>query len=126
MAKDLDPYRLAALWCEAWNRRDLDAVMAHYADDVAFSSPTVVKRWGIADGWIRGKARLRENFQVGMNAAELRFELVDVLIGAAGSHCILYRRETGRLVIDLVEPDDEGRARRVVACYAAATRPADS
>lgn len=21
-------------WCDAWNRRDLDAVMTHYADDV--------------------------------------------------------------------------------------------
>jgi ketosteroid isomerase-like protein len=37
-------------WCDAWNCRDLDGIMLHYADDVEFSSPTVVKRWGIADG----------------------------------------------------------------------------
>jgi ketosteroid isomerase-like protein len=25
--------KAAAHWCDAWNRRDLDAIMEHYADD---------------------------------------------------------------------------------------------
>src|ERR1700733_217242 len=29
-------------WCDAWKRRDLDAIMDHYSDDVEFSSPTRV------------------------------------------------------------------------------------
>ncbi len=37
----------AHAWCEAWNARDLDAVMTHYADDVELNSPTVVARWGM-------------------------------------------------------------------------------
>jgi len=36
--------------------------MGHYAADVKFSSPTVIKRLGILNGWIEGKARLREHF----------------------------------------------------------------
>ena len=68
-------------WCDAWNRRDIDAIMDHYSDDVEFSSPTVIKRWGIADGWLRGKAKVRENFAIGVKASNLRFELVDVLLG---------------------------------------------
>lgn len=105
-------------WCDAWNRRDLDRIMHHYADDVAFSSPTVVKRWGIADGWLRGKAKLRENFAIGTRVANLRFELIDVLVGVS-SMCIVYRRETGALVADFVELDADGRGRRVIACYGA-------
>ncbi len=112
----------AHAWCEAWNARDLDAVMAHYADDVELNSPTVVARWGHADGWLRGHQAVRANFAVGMRKADLCFEFVDVLIGANGSHAVLYRRENGALVVDLVEVDAEGRGRRVVACYGAGPR----
>lgn len=110
--------RVAEEWCDAWNRKDLDAVMAHYAENVAFSSPTVVKRWGIADGWLHGRTRLRENFAIGIAAEGLRFDLVDVVIGVK-SMCVMYRRETGQLVNDTVEFDDQGKAIRVVACYGA-------
>jgi ketosteroid isomerase-like protein len=89
-----EAWKAARDWCDAWNRRDLDAIMEHYSDDVEFSSPTVVKRWGVADGWLRGKAKVREN-----------------------SMCVVYRRESGALVTDLVELDDHGKGRRVVACY---------
>jgi hypothetical protein len=58
----------ATAWCNAWNNRDLDAIMTHYAEDVAFSSPTVVARWGLADGWLHGKAKLRDNFAIGVKA----------------------------------------------------------
>jgi ketosteroid isomerase-like protein len=109
---------LAEEWCDAWNRKDLDAVMAHYAENVAFSSPTVVKRWGIADGWLRGSTRLRENFAIGIAVEGLRFDLVDVVIGVA-SMCVMYRRETGQLVNDTIELDQHGKAIRVVACYGA-------
>jgi hypothetical protein len=104
-------------WCAAWNARDLDRIMAHYADDVALSSPLVIERWGIASGWLHGKDRVRENFAIGVQRPNLRFDLIEVLHGAAGHHCILYRRETGRLVADLVELNTAGKAVRVVACY---------
>ena len=103
-------------WCDAWNRRDLDGIMRHYADDVELSSPIIVKRWGIADGWLRGKAKVRENFAIGIKTPNLRFELIDVLLGV-NAMCVVYRRETGALVTDLVELDATGKGRRVVACY---------
>jgi hypothetical protein len=103
-------------WCDAWNRRDLDGVMALYADDVAFNSPAVVKRSGVADGWLHGKGRLRENFAIAMQTPGLRFELFGVLLGVSAM-TLIYRRETGALVGDLVEVDDAFKAKRVVACY---------
>jgi ketosteroid isomerase-like protein len=111
-----DARKVAADWCDAWNRRDLDAIMEHYADDVEFSSPTVIKRWGVADGWLRGRSKVRENFAIGVQVADLHFELVDVLLGV-NSMCVVYRRETGALVTDLVELDANGKGRRVIACY---------
>jgi hypothetical protein len=108
--------KVAADWCDAWNRRDLDAIMEHYADDIEFSSRTVIKRWGIPDGWLRGKSKVRENFALGVKAPGLHFELVDVLLGV-NSMCVVYRRETGALVTDLVELDANDKGRRVIACY---------
>ncbi len=66
--------RKAKAWCDAWNVRDLDAVMAHYAEDVAVCSPLVVKRLGIPDGWLRGKSALRDYFAIGMGNAALQLE----------------------------------------------------
>jgi hypothetical protein len=109
-------WKAARDWCDAWNNRDLDGIMHHYADNVEFSSPMVVKRWGIADGWLRGKTKLRENFAIGTKAPDLHFVLIDVLLGV-NSMCIVYRRETGALVTDFVELDENGKGRRVVACY---------
>jgi len=107
---------LAKSWCEAWSTGDLDAVMGHYPDDVKFSSPTVIKRLGIVDGWIEGKTRLREHFAVGIKTPGLRFEFVDVLLGVGGM-CVLYKRETGAVVVDVIELDANGKGKVVQAFY---------
>lgn len=114
---DVEDLRRAAIaWCDAWNRRDLDGVMTHYADAVEFSSPTVQQRWARSDGWLRGKDELRANFAIGIAKERLHFEFIDILFGA-NTACILYRRENGAVVADLIEFDGAGHAVRVVACY---------
>ena len=47
-------------WVDAWNKRDLDAVMTHYADDVSVCSPLVKRRLNNSDGWLHGKSALRD------------------------------------------------------------------
>jgi hypothetical protein len=47
----------AAAWAAAWNRRDLDAVLAHFDDAVAFTSPRAVEVAGAAT--VHGKDALR-------------------------------------------------------------------
>jgi len=105
----------AAAECDAWNRRDLDAIMAHYADDVALSSPAVVARMGRADGWLHGKAEVRAYFARGLQAPGLHFELVDVHFGV-NTICMIFRRETGDTMSDIFELDDQDRAIRLLAC----------
>ena len=55
---------------------------------------------------------MREHFAIGIRDEDLRFDLMDVLIGV-GTMCVIYRRETGLLVSDLVELDDDAKAIRV-------------
>jgi len=104
-------------WCNAWNRRDLDAVLSHYGEDVTVCSPLVVKRLSRADGMLRGKPELREYFATGMGNDKLHFEFEDVRLGV-NTMTVLYRRENGMRVADTMELDDAGRAVRMLACYA--------
>ena len=102
--------RVAQSWIDAWNQRDLDAIMEHYSDDVEFWSPLIVKRLGIASGKIEGKAQLRAYFARGLEAyPNLHFTLLQVLSGV-DSITIYYRREDGAEVAELTVLDANNRA----------------
>lgn len=105
-------------WIAAWNSHDLEAILAHYADEIVFQTPTAVARWGRADGVLRGKDELRRHFARGLELVPaLHFELEQIFTGPAG-YAVLYRRENGNRVIDTVELDGAGRAVRGRALYA--------
>ena len=53
-----DAQRFADRWAAAWNRRDVEAVLAHFREDVEFTSPTALAVTGVAT--VRGKVPLRE------------------------------------------------------------------
>ncbi len=42
----IDPEMFANTWIEEWNRRDIDALVSHYATDVRFVSPVAAQRTG--------------------------------------------------------------------------------
>ena len=68
-------------WVAAWNSHDLEAILAHYEEDVELRSP-VAQRLLQGDGTVRGKVALREYFELGLQAyPHLRFELVETLWG---------------------------------------------
>lgn len=112
---------IAEDWVFAWNARDLDRILSHYVEDVAFSSPTVVTRYGEPSGVLRGKSALREHFRRGLEAfgEDVHFKIVDVLCGING-YTIYYARETGATVVDTVIVDSSGRGVQVYAHYHAA------
>jgi hypothetical protein len=103
-------------WIEAWNRRDLDAILEHYADDVEIRSPRAIELYGAADGKVQGKERLREYFSKGLLIPNLKLDLVEVLIGV-NAMTVVYRRENGALAADCSELDDRGKIIRMIACY---------
>lgn len=114
---DLDNVeRMARDWCEAWNQRDLDAVIAHYADDVEVCSPLVKRRYPDSDGWLSGKAALRDYFAIGMGNPDLHFTFQSVRLGLNAA-CVLYARESGIEVSDTMEFDESGKVARMNACY---------
>jgi len=66
--------RFARDWIDAWNRRDAEAVLAHYAEDAIFVSPKAERFVGHAR--IEGKAALRAYWQAALaQISSIRFEL---------------------------------------------------
>ena len=109
---------IAERWIQAWNSGNLDEIMAHYATNVEFEANTVVRRGQKADGKLHGLSELREHFRAGLELApDLHFEM-EGLFTAPSGFAVLYRRENGNRVVDVVELDSDGKASRVKAFYA--------
>ena len=109
---------LAYGWIDAFNRRDLDAVMAHYADDVQFSSPAVIEVAREPSGTIHGKAALRAYFEKGVAAyPELGFELVHVLTGIESVTVVYRSLHRERIGAEVMVLDADGRIASVMVHY---------
>ena len=80
-------------WAAAWNRRDLEAVLVHFAEDVVFSSPKALAVLGVPS--VRGRAALRAYWQRALAAVtSLRFSVDRVIWDPAGAELsIVYDRD---------------------------------
>ena len=105
-------------WLTAWNDHDLERILAHYSEDTELISPFVARLTGRSEGVVRGKAALRDYFARGLKAyPTLRFEFVRLHPGVRS--CVLeYRSVNGLHAAELMEFDEQGKVRRVLAHYA--------
>ncbi|MGH9533292.1 MAG: nuclear transport factor 2 family protein [Terriglobales bacterium] len=92
----VDTQAFAREWIAAWNRGDVEAVLAHFAEDAVFVSPLAAAVTGNAE--VRGKAALRAYWTAALRA----------------------RGTPPRFTLDSVVWDAERRA--IVILYASAER----
>src|SRR5215471_3234862 len=89
-------------WVQAWNDRDLERILAHFAEGVVFTSPVAVQVRAGSAGIIRGKPALRAYWEEGLRRIpELRFEVVAVYVGV-DTLVINYRNQNGGLVNEVL------------------------
>jgi ketosteroid isomerase-like protein len=68
----------AAEWAAAWNGRAVEKVLAHFDENVVFTSPTALAVVGV--GTVRGKAALRAYWSAALaRLSSLRFTVERVL-----------------------------------------------
>ncbi len=104
-------------WVRAWNAHDLQQILAHYAEDVRFTSRFIVKLLGDPSGTITGKDELWAYFEKGLDAyPDLRFELINVLVGV-DSVVFYYRSIRGMLAAEVMLFDESGKVAKVTAHY---------
>jgi hypothetical protein len=77
-----DPTTFADAWVRAWNDHDVEAVLAHFHDDVLFSSPVAARLLPATGGVVRSKAALRDYWVTALGQLpELHFEVIAVYRG---------------------------------------------
>lgn len=114
--------RLAMSWIDAWNRRDLERVLAHYVADCQFVSPRAADVVGRAELWsreelraywqkalrLRRKVEFRLDYTV-WDQEQQRLVIVYFNAGDTG----IYR------AVELMDLDKDGLVRRGEALYGA-------
>ena len=102
-----DPEAFADDWVRAWNAHDVEAVLAHFHDDVVFSSPVAARVLPQTGGVVRGKAALREYWLTALGVLpDLRFDVVGVYRGES-LLVVNYRNERGGLVNEVLMFDGD-------------------
>jgi ketosteroid isomerase-like protein len=97
----------AAQWIEAWNARDVEAVLEHYAEDVVFTSPTAARFVPESGGTVRGKDALRSYWTLALRGnPDLRFELIDVYVGVE-TVVLHYRNQLGGRIAEVLTFRDD-------------------
>ena len=109
------PEDFANEWIAAWNARDLPRILAHYADDVHFRSPTAQAL--MQNGVVEGKAALELYWARALALLEhLQFDLLRVF---TGHECltIVYRNHNGNEAAETFLFNAEGKVSHSVATY---------
>jgi uncharacterized protein (TIGR02246 family) len=72
----------ARRWVTAWNDRDVEGVLSHFADDAVFTSPLADRVEPGSGGVIRGKEALRRYWTEALRLNPgLQFELLGAYFG---------------------------------------------
>ena len=104
-------------WINAWNAHDLDQVMAHYHEEVVFTSPFVVKLNDEATGTIKDKQNLRNYFGRALAAyPDLKFVHFKTLV-SINSVVLYYRSVNDLYAAECMEFNEAGKVVRVTAHY---------
>lgn len=86
----------AEAWVSAWNAHDLERVLTHYRDDFIMESPLIRAVVGEPSGRLQGMSAVRAYWEKALQRLpDLKFELVDILVGAR-SVVLYYLRHPGR------------------------------
>lgn len=107
-----DAVQFAQSWIDAWNRRDVERVLAMYADDLSFTSPTALDVVGHST--VVGKPALRAYWQqASARTNDLHFVLDRVIWdGETRELGIVYTshlRENSKRVIETFRFDADDR-----------------
>lgn len=101
-------------WQAAWNSHDLARILAHYRDDIRFSSRKAAALVGT--GLVEGRAALEAYWSRALEAwPDLHFE-IDRVFGGHGMMVIAYTNHRGVKAAEMLKFDAEGLVYEAAAC----------
>jgi hypothetical protein len=109
--------QFAAQWISAWNARDLELVLSHYADDFVMSSPLIATIAQEPSGTLRGKHAVGAYWKQALALTPaLHFELVSTLIGA--DSVTIYYKGARSMAAEVFFFKSQGQVSKACAHYA--------
>ena len=98
----------AQQWCDAWNSRDIERILALYADDCVMASPKIVAAGIDPRGRVAGKAALRAYWQ-GALARQPDLHFTVLAAYAAPNRLVIgYRNQVGLEVCEYLHYGPDG------------------
>lgn len=104
----LDATAFSGQWERAWNSHDVEAVLAHFGDDVVFTSPVAAAMYPETAGVIHGKADLRHYWTDALQRIPDLHFVVEAVYRGIDTVVINYRNQQGGLVNEVLRFDDDG------------------
>lgn len=99
----------ADTWIGAWNSRDLDQVLALYADDSEMVSDKIIKLGLDPNGRLRGKDNLRVYWGRALPLRpKLHFTLINAFV-SPDSLVVFYRDELGHEICEYLRLNGDGK-----------------
>jgi len=114
----MDVRAFADCWISDWNRKDVEAVLSHFSEDVVFTSSRAKAVLGSAK--VEGKSRLREYWTTAIARIQTIRFILDYVIGDGDRMGIVYIAEIdGKRMraVEFLVFDDEGLVREGEAMY---------
>src|SRR4051812_24905857 len=100
---------LGRQWIAAWNSRDLERVLALYAEDAEMTSDKVQVLGLDSSGTLRGKDKLRIYWGKALTLLpNLQFSLIDLFV-SPDSVVVFYANERGTKICEYLRLDAAGK-----------------
>ena len=107
----------AAEWVAAWNAHDIDAVLTHYTDDFAMTTPMIQKLLGIPSGTLQGKKAVGDYWRAALRKIpDLQFSIIETTCGV-DVVSIYYHAVLGRRAIETFFFNADGKVSKALATY---------
>ncbi|WP_126457082.1 YybH family protein [Sulfuriflexus mobilis] len=108
--------QFALEWIQAWNSKDINTIMSHYAEDFEMTSPIIMSLVNEASGTIKGKDAITKYWSKAIKTnPNLHFTLVNVFIGVT-SILINYKGHRG-LSSEVLHFNANNKVNRAYAHY---------
>ncbi|KCZ84501.1 hypothetical protein HAD_02440 [Hyphomonas adhaerens MHS-3] len=107
-------------WLSAWNDRDIDRILSHYADDVVFHSPRIALVMDNDAATIHGKKALQTYWTEALSRARSLFFAIDNVLVGSDAVTILYTNHREEKVAETFIFNEDSEVAVSIATYAPA------
>ncbi|MFS0849751.1 nuclear transport factor 2 family protein [Novosphingobium panipatense] len=98
----MDANAFATAWVEAWNRRDVEAVLEHFHEEVLFSSPLAAELLPETRGVVRGKPALRRYWTEALKRNPYLHFTIEAVHQGVAALVVTYRTEQNVTVAEVL------------------------